>query len=599
MAVAFSLALVAWALILASGLPMMIFYHIYQLLDVDLLRDRLGESLLYLHGQPPLLNLQLGLALKLERAIGLPHERLLWLGQMAFAVAGLAGLAALSARMLPRRRVLGTLVLALVVFHPVIWIYIHFFFYLIHELALLVGIAFYAGRWLDHRRTRDHVMFCLCVLLLCYFRSLFHFVWALPLLWLAPLLNRPTRRRDLVVSLAAMMLLLAWPAKNWLLLGSFTSSTWGGSSLARGLESLRLMDAWPDSYGLYRFEAWDGEPVRWSTAAAEIGFVREPDPLRVRYWVGHPHLAASGAAPVRVRMRLDSGPWTEAVHTAQGLFEMQLSAACPHAAGPLRLEIEVDPPWEAADGRQLGIGFYIPDWLGPQGPAPAYQVELAHVHASIPEHLRHIPALTLVQKFPYIDNFGNWNHYSYIENNRRQMRLSTTSLRENPRLILRKLSTFYLYTTIFSSIHPYIATLTPADEYKAYPLLVNWLKLYRSCINLEFFPLELLLSDRPRQIYRTPSGFMLLFPLMVLAPALVAWRRRRTEPRQAALALLMLYAIWWLLAMVLLVDGYEGARMRLPVMPLLYLLTAWSLPRGRSRSACANPAGAIFWKKSH
>ena len=54
-----------------SGYRLAIPYHYYQLLSADHLSERLLESLLYLHAQPPLLNLALGVALKTSRWLGI------------------------------------------------------------------------------------------------------------------------------------------------------------------------------------------------------------------------------------------------------------------------------------------------------------------------------------------------------------------------------------------------------------------------------------------------------------------------------------------------------------------------------------------------
>ena len=572
------LALAAYLLVFATGMTMVIDYTLYQLLDVDLLRDRLAESLLYLHAQPPVLNLLLGLALKLERATGLAPETSLRALHLGLAAATLAGLACLLAELLPRRRALGVLVIVLVVFHPVIWIQIHTFFYVVEETALLTGLVLAWTRWLSRRRPFDHAMLCLCVLLLCYTRSLFHIVWAIPLLLIGPVLVRRAAswRRHAIISAVAMVLLLAWPAKNLMLMCSFGFSSWVWGNLARGIEETGMSALIPDINGLYRFEDWAGESVRWTDYCAEVGYQPERAPLHVKYWVGHEELAAAGGRQVRVRMRLGDGAWTEAIHNSQGIYEMRLEA--PYRAGkPVALAIEVDPSWVGPCRRRLGIGFFLPNWEMGEGQVAAEQVELAHVTRGMPERLRSVPALTAVRKRHSTRDIGNANHYSFLANNELLKPIVLRALRQQPQLFWHKVKRFYLCTTLFSGVNPYFGHLL-VDDQEA-PLLAAWMRFYRETVNQEYFDPRLLAGDEPLQLYRQPSALMLLFPLMVLGPLVAAFVRRRREPRQVAIALVMLYPVLWVVLMVLLIDGYEGNRMRLPIMPMLLLLSAWALPK--------------------
>ena len=84
---------------LLCGYRMTIPYGYYQLLGADHLRERLLESLLYLHAQPPLLNLALGAALKTSHELGISPEGVLLAGHIALGGVGVWGFARLSQRL--------------------------------------------------------------------------------------------------------------------------------------------------------------------------------------------------------------------------------------------------------------------------------------------------------------------------------------------------------------------------------------------------------------------------------------------------------------------------------------------------------------------
>jgi hypothetical protein len=64
-------------------------------------------------------------------------------------------------------------------------------------------------------------------------------------------------------------------------------------------------------------------------------------------------------------------------------------------------------------------------------------------------------------------------------------------------------------------------------------------------------------------------------------------RRRKTYPVGAGTAAFLLFAVLWVLAMVLLVEGSEGNRIRFSTQPLLLVAVAWSLTRRSERNIAA------------
>ncbi len=227
-------------LALLAGYRMQIPWAFHQLLDEPLLRDRLGESIAYLHGQPPLLNLVLGLTLKAARATGAAPETLLAMAHFLVGAALVAALATLF------REVLGPGLLAplgtvFFVLNPMLYVSLLEYFYTAHELLLLVLFGLFAHRFLRAGRTASLAGAAGCLVALAALHSLYHFAAMLALLaclaFLAPA-PKSGRRFDTARALGlagAAAALLAWPAKNLLVFGFFGSSSWVGLNLASGL----------------------------------------------------------------------------------------------------------------------------------------------------------------------------------------------------------------------------------------------------------------------------------------------------------------------------------------------------------------------------
>lgn len=231
----------------ATGFHPSVPYHYYQLLARGPLTERLGESLWNLHSQPPLLNLELGLALKAERAWGLDAAALLFAFQAMLGAVAVWALARLLRR-LEVRPWLRALVLALVVASPALYAFVHFFFYPSHELCLL-ALAALAGQRLLEAPTPGRVATLAAPLVaLVYTRSLFHPLWAAAaLVTLAAAAGAfaagARRRANLAVVALAVATLAAWPLKNELRFGVPGFTSWTGFNLAAGIP-IQYPDLW-------------------------------------------------------------------------------------------------------------------------------------------------------------------------------------------------------------------------------------------------------------------------------------------------------------------------------------------------------------------
>jgi hypothetical protein len=200
----------------------------WQYLDAALLRDRLWESLFYLHSQPPLFNLFLACV----RAVAPGHTTVAF--ALLYAAMGLGMAVSLYALMV-RLRVepwLAALVTVLFSVSPPAVYFENYIFYEHPTAALLSVAALWLHRFLDGGRTRDGVIAFGLMAAVIFTRSLFQIVWlALAVAAIAALSSAATRRRIGVAAAVPVALTVALGVKNLALFGTFTTSSWFGMNL--------------------------------------------------------------------------------------------------------------------------------------------------------------------------------------------------------------------------------------------------------------------------------------------------------------------------------------------------------------------------------
>jgi hypothetical protein len=206
------------------------FWHV---LDVGLLRDDLLRSLAYLHAQPPLYNLLLGVVLKT-----VPASATHAVFEAVFLAIGFAGILGIHALILelgaPRGAALAAAALQTL---STTWIvYESWLFYTLPTAALLTWSAVWAAR-VARGGHRSVAACALAVVAIAWLRSTYHLVWVVGAL--AVLLAAARRAGPALVSTArlwsgaALVLVLALYVKNACLVGAFASSSWLGMNLAR------------------------------------------------------------------------------------------------------------------------------------------------------------------------------------------------------------------------------------------------------------------------------------------------------------------------------------------------------------------------------
>lgn len=204
----------------------------WQVLDLPLLRGDLLRSLYYLHSQPPLYNLAVGMVLK-----WVPEALAPVVFEAVFLVLGYLAILGIYALLVelgaPRGAALAA---ALVQALSTTWLcYESWLFYTLPTAVLVTWAAVWLAR-AARGRAGAAAAFTAAVAALSWTRPTYHPAWvaaALALLLLAVRACAPAVRAVAWrSSLAALALAVALPAKNYFLVGSFTSSTWLGMSLA-------------------------------------------------------------------------------------------------------------------------------------------------------------------------------------------------------------------------------------------------------------------------------------------------------------------------------------------------------------------------------
>ncbi|MCE5229713.1 hypothetical protein LLG95_08975 [bacterium] len=546
-----------------SGVVMIIPASLMWFLDTHWLTTRLFESLFYLHAQPPLLNLGLGLALKLEAATGLSVYWILSAFNLTVGAVCAVAYGILCARMLGARM---RTVMALLLFlaHPMFYHTIFDYRYTIHEVFFLAWMAVFAWMWLNDCRLRNLVAAGLMACGIVYLRSLFHFAWAIGLILMLAIMVRPipVRRWAVVAGLAAI--LIAWPLKNYMIFGLFTYSSWQGYNISQSMEKQALDAKIPDVNGLYAEEVWGGHRARWTSRHVELAIRPETGTLALTYFIRHPDVTLQ--KPVTVDVIVGGQLIAHAVHDKPGPVKMPIRMQ--GARDGLRLELKIDRAWTLPDGRPVGIGLYPLEWQTASGARPVTYDPLMPIVHDVPERLRRIPVLCVPEK---PGGNQNWNHYWVIDYCRRRAELAMQFFRANPREIVDRYEKNYLYLTRFSSRHPYGGYVRP--ELRGF---CNWMRFYETVFMQDFRREGRLIVGL--MDFSIPTGFMFVLPLMLIGAAWRIQREWQRDPLRARLGLVMYYCVMWVMAIVLFIDGAEGNRIRFSTLPFLLILAAWSLP---------------------
>lgn len=202
----------------------------WQLLDVSILQDDPLRGVWYLHTQPPLYNVVLGLIAwsPLPLAGTLFALDVIALLVIAFGLQDLLvrwGVPVVGA----------TVAAALAVANPALLSTIRIASYEVLLAALLVALVWVLDRYLDGPTPRRLAAVAALALALVSTRALFHPLWLAIVLGVVLLARRPTRRQVIVVVGVPVLLIGGLMAKNAALVGTASLSSWTGFNLQRGV----------------------------------------------------------------------------------------------------------------------------------------------------------------------------------------------------------------------------------------------------------------------------------------------------------------------------------------------------------------------------
>jgi hypothetical protein len=219
-------------------LPMVLYWGKMQLLDPEYLRAHPLDSLVYLHAQPPVLNVLALIVLHGSHLTGL-SEAALANGLFAALAFGCFFALLRVAQLATGSWIAGAVCGSLLLLNPAFGFYRH---RLLYEIPALLAVLLTSWSWLlfvKQGKRLHGVFLALSLALLCLTKSLFHPLFAL-LVALLALAARwavsETHGTDLVrrhagiFALGAVLVLL-WPAKNQLVFGQFVYSSWLGFNL--------------------------------------------------------------------------------------------------------------------------------------------------------------------------------------------------------------------------------------------------------------------------------------------------------------------------------------------------------------------------------
>jgi hypothetical protein len=202
----------------------------WQLLDVRLLRDHLATSVWHLNMQPPLFNLYAGFLLKLPTGARRPAEVACSLVLGLILV--LSSYLLLVELQVPR---LAALVVTLicVVASPAYLLYENWLNYSYPTASLTTFGAWSLARFLRTRRARFGVGFFSAYAAMVLLNSSYQFEWLLVAAVPVVVVLRRQWRTVLVVSVVPLLVVAGWYVKDFIQVGTTTTSSWLGMNLAR------------------------------------------------------------------------------------------------------------------------------------------------------------------------------------------------------------------------------------------------------------------------------------------------------------------------------------------------------------------------------
>ncbi len=203
--------------------------YFMQFLDPQLLKNNLLESVFYLHHQPPLFNLFLGLVLKAFPSDYALAFNLIYLSLgIVFAIS----LCLLLLRFGVSSN-LSVLLTCVFMAGPSVIAYENFLFYPYPLAVLLCVAALFLHSYVKNERLLDAFVFFSLLAVVVLIRSLYHMAWFLMAVVLLVFYKKSNWRSVLIACSLPLLIVALVYLKHILLFGTFTTSTISGFELAK------------------------------------------------------------------------------------------------------------------------------------------------------------------------------------------------------------------------------------------------------------------------------------------------------------------------------------------------------------------------------
>jgi hypothetical protein len=200
-----------------------------QFLDVNLLQHRLIESIFYLHCQPPLFNLLLGVMLKAFPGSTDTAFHVLFMGFGLILVLSMYGVS----RMIGVPAFLALAITILYLASPTTVLYENLLLYTYPTASLLCLSALLLAMWVRTGRRTVGVAFFSTLSAVILTRSVFQIPWFVAAGLIVAASGRTERRSVVGLALVPFLIVCSWQAKNYVQFGSVATSTWLGLNMTR------------------------------------------------------------------------------------------------------------------------------------------------------------------------------------------------------------------------------------------------------------------------------------------------------------------------------------------------------------------------------
>jgi hypothetical protein len=201
---------------------------LWQLLDTPLLSHDLVQSVWYLHSQPPLFNLYCGILLHLPLGMQQPVAAGCFL-ILGLLLAGSTYLLLAELHVPPRVSAAVSLV---VIANPATILYENWLSWSYPAASVLTAGAYCCARFMKTRRTGWGVGCLTCFAMVVLDDSTYQWVWMVAVMAALFFYMRPMWRQVFLVTAIPLLLVGGWYAKNAVIFGTATTSSWFGMNVA-------------------------------------------------------------------------------------------------------------------------------------------------------------------------------------------------------------------------------------------------------------------------------------------------------------------------------------------------------------------------------